>query len=1088
MAQFTPQEFLATYLAQNNIAALSPREQYIVLGRLQQVLDASAATGTEPTPQRLAVALAGSETIRAQTGINDSQSESLIAALIVSADDTVTYIEENGSVEPPVDPVDPDTPADFTLTKANDKEIFNGTAKSEVFDAMELGSLQNDDIIMDVSTTDNDVLNALVNNSTTKARIQNIETLNFTGQFVEVGFDLVNTLGAQTLNLSTKIAGGTASVTNANSINLGKIVAGNNIATLNVGSLASGTRDTVTVDAGAASTVTITGTGAGVDDYNVKVAADTTVTATTYSSAGDKLYLDLAGGKNNKLVTGAAGDNQELVLTLNASNEDVVLELNNTSGSTGRDAAKSIEITGSKNVTIKTDDGMSLVGDGAVGSGNESITNSGNGKVTIELTGTSFSGSGYNYETADVDYIELGKTSQLSGDATVTINENATLRLAGDLAGSGLTVQVDNGHRDTTKKLGSGTGATDGATATAMVELAQTNSGELKTGDKVKTLYLTAKHDEDKDLDQDANGKNESHLKLGKITTDEATTAIVLAGAEKLEVDTVKFDGTGKYALSASNLAGDLTIGTGALNASGASGEISLESAQGKTTATLGIGKFDVRLNGTSSDIKLGSAGDGTKVTATGGKNTIDAGTGSGKFTITLADGDDTVKAAKENTITLGGGNDIVEIGATGRTDHTTVVKDFVKGTDTLLLKGTGSGNVDVTKVNYNTTNGRLEVGAASSGDWAITLENGGTKLTDKDLRDSIRLEINAATGSTITAGDQVDKIIVGSGSMGTSGGVTITTGGGNDEVTLTLAQGSGSGAEATIKDFTKGADKIVLVGAIEAQVSVDLSNVTRDGSGQYTIGTAGSGAAVFKLENDGNDVSTSNNLADIVQLGTKASGGTFDVEHSGASTDVTVTGGKFDDFVKLTGSGIAANQKAIFNFSNDGGVDTVVFAGGTGGSGKEQANFNLLDGINTTTGGKSLVKTTKVGDATDKGVYIFESSAAGVGGAKINTMVEHVANGYTKEAINAEVAAFINAGLGTSDGETYVVIINDKSTDTYKNAGKGGTAVNYNYDAYAYLVQGNTAGVTAADIKLIGMLDDGNGTAAGGFTVDQIV
>lgn len=984
--------------------------------------------------------------------------------------------------------------AHLHLTKANDKEIFNGTAKSEVFDAMELGSLQNDDIIMDVSTTDNDVLNALVNNSTTKARIQNIETLNFTGQFVEVGFDLVNTLGAQTLNLSTKIAGGTASVTNANSINLGKIVAGNNIATLNVGSLASGTRDTVTVDAGAASTVTITGTGAGVDDYNVKVAADTTVTATTYSSAGDKLYLDLAGGKNNKLVTGAAGDNKELVLTLNASNEDVVLELNNTSGGTGSAAAKSIEITGSKNVTIKTDDGMSLVGDGAVGSGNESITNSGNGKVTIELTGTGFSGTGYNYETADVDYIELGKTSKLASDATVTINENATLRLAGDLAGSGLTVQVDNGHRDTTKKLGSGTGATDGATATAMVELAQTNSsggsGELKTGDKVKTLYLTAKHDEDKDLDQDANGKNESHLKLGKITTHAATTAIVLAGAEKLEVDTVTFDGIGKYALSASNLAGDLTIGAGALNASGASGEISLESAQGKTTATLGTGKFDVRLNGTSSDIKLGGAQGGTKVTATGnGKNTITSASGSAgaEMVITLADGTDTVTAKKFNTITLGGGSDTVIISATGDTDHTTVVKDFVKGTDTLLLSGTASGNVDVTKVNYNTTNGRLEVGAATSGDWAITLENGGTKLTDKDLRDSIRLEINAATGSTITAGDQVDKIIVGSGSMGASG-VTITTGGGNDEVTLTLAKGSSSGAEATIKDFTKGADKIVLVGAIEAQVSVDLSNVTRAGDGKYTIGTAGSGAAVFKLENDGDDVSTSNNLADIVQLGTKASGGTFDVDHSGASTDVTVTGGKFDDFVKLTGSGTAANEKAIFNFSNDGGVDTVVFAGGTGGAGKEQANFNLLDGINTTTGGKSLVKTTKVGDATDKGVYIFESSAAGVGGAKINTMVEHVANGYTKEAINAEVAAFINAGLGTSDGETYVVIINDTSTETYKNAGKGGTAVNYNYDAYAYLVQGNTAGVTAADIKLIGMLDDGDGTAEGGFTAAQIV
>ncbi|MDD3477184.1 MAG: hypothetical protein PHI38_09975, partial [Sulfurimonas sp.] len=145
------------------------------------------------------------------------------------------------------------------LTKSVDNEVVNGTAKNDLFDATELGSLQNDDLVLDNSTTDKDILNASVNSDAISARIQNVETMNIQGEYVKTGFDLTNVSGTENLNLSTKIAGGVATVTAVNSLNAETINAKTNIATLNLTSLTSGTRDEVTVDAGAAKTVNITG-------------------------------------------------------------------------------------------------------------------------------------------------------------------------------------------------------------------------------------------------------------------------------------------------------------------------------------------------------------------------------------------------------------------------------------------------------------------------------------------------------------------------------------------------------------------------------------------------------------------------------------------------------------------------------------------------------------------------------------------------------------------------------------------------------------------------------------------------------------
>lgn len=1051
MAQFTPQEFLATYLAQNNIAALSPREQYIVLGRLQQVLDASAATGTEPTPQRLAVALAGSETIRAQTGINDSQSESLIAALIVSADDTVTYIEENGSVEPPVDP---DTPADFTLTKANDKEIFNGTAKSEVFDATELGSLQDGDIIIDTSTTDRDVLNAVVNNNNTAARIQNVEEINLVGEYLTTGFDLTNVYSAKEVNLSTKIAGGTGTITNANSLNAAKISAGANIGTLNVSSLASGTRDTVQIDGGSASKVTITGSANGADLYDVKLAKNAAVTLNTLDSANDAVRLDLAGGKST-LTTGAAFKDN-LKLTLNASAEDTVVELTNGGANA---PAKNIVLTGSKNITLETATGASLVS-ATPGTGAVIITDSGSGVSTIKTTGVL--AAGQDFQNAKVDVFEIAGTA---GASALTLNENTKLNLTGD-ASADLTVNLDNASADPAKALANGAG-------TLRVDVSETQAAALITGAKVGTLLIQATPDKVTDTDKDENGFKESSITVKEIDVSAAATkAVVVNGSENLVITELKADDGD--AIAASNLTGNLTLTK--VTGSAVTDEITIVGGKGNTTLGAGAhkGVLNIQLSSGVNSINLNGAGDGTKVTATGGTNTITSVAGSsapGDITIKLADGNDSVTVKANNTVTLGGGNDTVNLA-----DNLAgvVVKDFVLGTDTIVLSGAqAAGNIDLSKVAAPTKGAYFISGAATgAGVWGITLENGGTGLTATDLRNSVQLDITAKDASTVIAGDLNDIVAVKADES-----ATITTGGGKDKVVLN----AGDQTTATVKDFTVGSDTIVVTGALSDNFGVNLKNVA-EASGAYTIGDGGSGnkGAIFTLQNGGKNITTDGDLTGIVQLGSSTAA-YLTVKNDGSATEnVVVTGGSSNDFVELTGAtkmwdatvGVVdaanANKQAVFQFSNNGGMDTIKL---NAMDGKDLLNFNSLSGIDTSVGKVDLAASAaKVGDAIDGAVYIFADSSAGAAGAKITTLVAHDANGYTQDVINAEVAAFINAGLGVSAGEKYVVIINDNSTTTYgTKAWGGGTTEAAN--SYIYLVDGTNDGVSADNITLIGQL-----------------
>jgi len=106
----------------------------------------------------------------------------------------------------------------FTLTTTTD-EIVNGTSGNDTINGTATNRLHSGDIIVDTSTSDSDTLNAAVTVATLTTRIQNIETINLTGEYLTTGIALTNVSGTTDLNLDTKLPGGTSTVTDANALN-----------------------------------------------------------------------------------------------------------------------------------------------------------------------------------------------------------------------------------------------------------------------------------------------------------------------------------------------------------------------------------------------------------------------------------------------------------------------------------------------------------------------------------------------------------------------------------------------------------------------------------------------------------------------------------------------------------------------------------------------------------------------------------------------------------------------------------------------------------------------------------------------------
>jgi len=903
----------------------------------------------------------------ADSGLNDVTTATTIMSSVTS--DTATVTTAATAIDAAVLAVA--QAAAIQLTTSTDS--FVGTDGNDVWNSVN-GTLATADTILDSSSADADVLYAEVTSAGAAPRLQNIETINVTGKYTTAGIDLASVAGTTDLNVNSNILGGTATVTNASSLNALNINAGANIGTVSVTATASGTRDTVYVDAGSATTITVAG-GAGADLFDVTMAA---ASAATFNGAGSVDAYTVHVGATATISGNAATE----AITIDAASDSVV-----TLGAVLTDTVTNVAtakttVTGAGNVTIKGTNAQLT---------DTAVVNAGSGDLTVTVTDAAVA--------ADLKAV-AATTVNLAVDptvGTVTVNEGSFVNLQADTTG---TLQVDNTAGTLT-------------TGTLLLNVSQ-NSSSITTGSKVSTLLIAATPDAATDTDADGNGTAETHIVVTALDTATGTNTetVIITGSADLEIATLTNDVTASV-LSATGMTGDLTIGTTTAAGTYVLGSGTNSVTVGNVASTIHGGSgVDTITGGTAADTINGNAGNDIIAGGATGLNTIDAGAGDDAVTVT---------GTATDTITLGTGSDTV----TSAVNLDFTISDLNTAEDTVVITGAAAAAVDLT--NTTPATGTYDIGTAGADDFTIT----GSTATD--ISSFVQLG-NATTdyvlfnASTNVAGVKDDHVAV-----ATTEAATIATGAGSDTVELQVVTGGVTTTAVTVTDFTVGSDKVLVTGVGDAATAIDLTSIT-PASGVYTLGTTQTA-----------DLSTGGTAIALTDATTFIQLGDATTAFTAGATSGAITGGVFNDYIAGGGGADA------INFINGGGYDTIT-AFKTAGA--DTLSFDALTGIGAT-GTTVAANAAKLTDAVDGSVYAFDDASDGTGSEAISTFTVNAANGITADTILADVASFLNAALGTTTGESYVAVINNTA----------GT------QAYAYTVAGDTTGITADDISLIGAI-----------------
>lgn len=589
------------------------------------------------------------------------------------------------------------------LTAAND--TINGAVN---------GALTSADVIIDYSTSDADTLTAVVNaaaGASNAARIQNVENINISGQYVTTGLALTNVSGADTLTLSAGIAGATATVTDANSTNVATIVAGTNVGTLTVTSLSSGTRDAVTLNATTASNVDVTGNDGGADTYVVNVATGADVDLATLN-ASDAITINAVGTLALAGVA-ALGD-----LTINASND---LTVDVTTGL----AATTVVGNSTHAVTLS---GAEAVFDG------KELSKTGTGTLTVEVTDNDDT----NLKEILADKVVLSDT--LAAGDLFTVNEGSTVVLTG--AGSA-DLQIENATGTIT-------------TGTLMLEVANDYT-LITTNDNIDTLMISGTPDEDDET-----------IVVTDLALNAATDTIVMTGGD-LTITTLTV--TDAKVIAASSMTGALTMTTSGNSATTVvlgNGNNSITTVGGADLVQGGSGA-DTISAGAAVDTIVGGAGNDS-ITGGAGDDSITGGEGNDSFVIGNGDGNDTITdfVAGSDKIILTG-----DVGAVDVTDLTVASGVYTIGDLAVTLTGNTatdlSGSIQLGKSTVATAFTVTTLESAVGGNFGdtfthandanVTITGGAGADVFYVTNDTLTQDANDMTVTDFTAG--TDKIII---------------------------------------------------------------------------------------------------------------------------------------------------------------------------------------------------------------------------------------------------------------------------------------------------------------------------------------
>ncbi len=692
-----------------------------------------------------------------------------------------------------------------------------------------------------------------------------------------------------------------------------------------------------------------------------------------YSSKTDKYTVSLA--KDKKITLSSYLNDADDTVIINAKGD---FEIDN--GNSGNDELLlTINNASSSAITVTSENTAQLAKHLTL-SGNDIIIDVRNGKLlniskftstatksTIEIVSTATAGS---YDLHQLSVTEVNVLKNMGVDNNITVNGASIVNLS---AKDGNTT-IDFYNTDV---------------STLNINVTKNQEG-IRIGNNVKQILIQLNP-----------------------TSDDNTTA-----SNQITIDTIDINDTAGEKLIVNTTDKDLLVKELNISQKSTSYNDKFEFISTMTTGSLtlnGVNKAAAKIVGGAGNDKI-----------TGSSNDDEINGGAGNDTLKGQAGDDTIKGGAGNDTIYGGtGSDTIEtddgqdvvVVAEGEGNDT--IKDFKKGTDTLVVIGDATGKTDLANLSPNGNEYTL------LNDTKVTLTN----VTATDLSDSIQLgksgsPFNANNGDVIGgAKDDVIKADI---------NYSITLKGGNNAVII-----SSGDANVTVTDFSTSDDKVILVNnnlASDINETLNLSSVTVNDN-NYTF-----------YNNDFNVTLTNVEKTDakgFVQLG-------YDINHY-FTVDGNVTAGKFNDFINLK----AVDETHVVNFIDDGGFDSIKFDG----NGTHNLSFDLISGINVKKG-EAKKPSAKVTDATDGKAYIISSDTFS---CKLGTAYSNANNSYTASSFTAEVAKCINLALGTSGTEKYVTII---QTDTNIIGGVSG-------DSLIYLTNGNDSGVQASDLSLIGIIVD---------------
>jgi hypothetical protein len=684
----------------------------------------------------------------------------------------------------------------------------------------------------------------------------------------------------------------------------GGIFAANGIETLNITGTGSESKD-FTVQSGTTGTATN-----NIKTVNVEGSAkvgftitDNTVTLVDGSKATGALTINAAAAAGNKDLTIKGGSGDDVITATGFDSKDVI------DGGTG---SNTLNIGGS----------LTTAGSAA------GVTNF----QTLRVTNAQSNDPNLSLNAAIVGGT---KTIQVAvKDIDTTVDSDHTLTITNFAADQSLVI------RDTRATADNTTNGTVVSVALATDTTADTLNVTMQ-GQSMKTL--TAGTFETVNLNASANSTGSSTANAIGTATLTAATSVKVTGSADLTIN---------------------NLTTSATTTSGATRTFDASDATGKQTITFATSGNQTIKTGSGVDaitLVSGSLDSADVIDLGGGKDTLVAAGVTGALGVLQIKNTEVIELAFTGTavssLDLRDNTALTNLKLdSNNTDKAITVNRIASGTAVELVDGTNqNGNGETITLDYNTgaTTGSVKVTTGSSattyagltvtGISSLSIEAAGTSattisslggsssLTKLTLLGSKNIELTASSGTTglaeIDASSVTGNVTLGSSFVRASG-ATVTTGSGADTINFSVtADGS------AVINAAGGTDTLTLTGTSNiGTTKIDLSSATD----QLTqVNGSANAAAQRGFEN----------------VSASGLGVGFGIEVTAVASSV-ITGSQNADTITANTSGGTytgrGGNDVITLASSGSGVDTVVFAGGTGTAGSVARATTL--GVDTIT------------------------------------------------------------------------------------------------------------------------------------------